>query len=77
MKQSTFPRFKKALPHFGLYIFTGLVAYAVIRLLLLDLGRPSWQATVFALIGMMILLEGLTRIGWLKLPKILTNSESP
>lgn len=76
MKQRTLTRLKQTLPHFVLYAFTGLVAYAILRLLLLEFGFSAWQATVIALIGMMIVLEGLTRAGWLKLPGIVTNSHS-
>lgn len=75
MKQQTRTRLKRSLPHFALYAFTGLVAYAILRVLFLEFGLSAWQATVIALVGMMVLLEGLTRLGWLKLPSVLTNSD--
>lgn len=68
MERSLTGRLKRSLPDFGLYVVTGLVSFTIVRVALSEYGLVGWWATLVSLGVMLVVLEVLTRVGWLANP---------
>lgn len=58
MTASILERVKRNLPRLAL----GVIAYVLVRAFLTGSGVRPWQATVVALIAMLLLIEAITRM---------------
>lgn len=52
----------------GLYVATGIVIFTVIRLAFLEFDVAGWNVSLVALGCTLLVLEVMTRIGWLSKP---------